>query len=177
MCVTVPHEPCEFPVPHTFPTSILRSNSKVVPSSEVTDGATMNAGATASSDGAGVCLGAVNTAETLGGCYDIALSCGGVHQDPLHMAESVGNVTGKLVIDAVTENISSREGESLRLDIPYSIKWLEEHIALLDSIMLEVDCLIDECTRRCDSDITFRSSVDKKVIRTSILPCNVTKNS
>ena len=35
--------------------------------------------------------------------------------------------------------------EMLRLDIPYSIMWLEKHITLFDSILLEVDNLIDEC--------------------------------
>ena len=92
----------------------------------------------------------IDSSMILAACYDWMHVCGCLYQDPL-----------TIVPEGEENEVGLTSARIRRLDVPYSIEWFENHIYNIDAIMMNIENSILECTHRCKSNITFRTSADK----------------
>jgi hypothetical protein len=105
-----------------------------------------------------------NTSKILGDCYNWMGICGLKPNDPLSLDNSPSQ----------SPLPSDVQGNILRrIDIPYPLDWLQSHVSQIQELNLGLEQVVDECARRINERINFRSSADKKNPELQALPINL----
>ena len=149
---------CKYPAPYTLPDFCLQDLNNLESCRPLIENYEHRADITIASypDGSeGIkIMNEIDSAEILAACYDWMHVCGCLYQDPLMIIPSDQEANIGVLPSATVR--------TKRLDAPYSVEWLESHIHNIDAIMMHLDDSINECEYRCKSNVTFRTSADKK---------------
>ena len=119
-------------------------------------------------------------ARVLLDCYNWSEVSGRILTDPqiLSTEEEIKSLhistTSEGVVDSIFNSIFKNESNiTWRLDLPHTIDWMERHVNLMEQKVDDLGKIIDECARRVEKSVTFRSSALKKNPELQALPINL----